>query len=487
MNDMCRSLKDAVKRFPFSLLLGFTVTACSSSTPATSKPMPQPAPGALGVTFVPPAAGIQIHVDGTSCTTDAHGVAFCFPVPAGEHRLTFDGLEPAQYELVSDQVMANVSAGHNAEVVVRLRAKVPPLGRISVSGTHFIRDGQPFDWAGASAFQLVQLVANGRQADAEAFIAFAAQRGLNVLRVFTTTKYMFGLSPAAGVAALPETLALAHKHGLYLEVVGIADSCGPNPGERPCPEQQPYFDAPAHIAALGQACLADTACLGVEIANEPKNPTQARVVREVAYLESLRRLVPAPVLTTLGAADGSDDGSMEYTGGNYVVVHSDRMDGDDGWRWVRHAREMQNIRDTTHKPVVNDEPNRVNDIDKNFGVALICRLYGLGDTIHLGSLRYAQRPTGNELAAFEARVRAWKLFPPGFSGSYSRATLTGDPVTSISDTHVLRSYSGLAGNLGFVAFVGVKPGGEASASWATGWAHERVASEGGAVLFRVTR
>jgi hypothetical protein len=148
---------------------------------------------------------------------------------------------------------------------------------------------------------------------------------------------------------------------------------------------------------------------------------------------------------------------------------------------------MQRLRDAAGKPAVNDEPNRTNHAGQNFGVALITKLYGLGDTAHLDHLRWAQLPTGEERRALEARRRGWSLIPTGFRGRYTSAGEPGDPVISIDSARVLRSVSSTDGTRGYVVMIGVKPGGEETVQWGKDWRHEEIGREQGVVLYRVMR
>ena len=66
-----------------------------------------------------------------------------------------------------------------------------------------------------------------------------------------------------------------------------------------------------------------------------------------------------------------------------------------------------------------DEPKR-DDLaaDKHLGLALLCRLFGLGDTFHFAGGLQAQIPAGAELTAFEARRHGWEAIPPDWLGAY---------------------------------------------------------------------
>jgi hypothetical protein len=352
--------------------------------------------------------GAAVSVAGLSGATDGNGYLDLRPVPAGPQTLsvTLDGYEAWSQTITVD----SFDCGHD----VRLTLLVPPMGRVTVKGKQFWLDGKPFDWKGVSAFQLVQFVATGQTEVADRFLSWMAERDVTVLRVFSTARIMFQLAPQDGARALPALLALAEKHRMRLEVVGIADSC-PILTDASCNDYDPVFDAKAHIASLGQSCAASPACLGIELANEPRHPTQAKNVGIPAYLVTLAALVPKPALVAYGSESGSDDESAAYCGGDYCTVHADRADGDNGWRWVRHSREMQVLRDKANKPIVNDEPDRkVPFTDQHLALALLTRMYGIGDTFHYGGGRFGMVPTGDELAAFEARRRGWALVPSGY-------------------------------------------------------------------------
>src|SRR6185503_11956192 len=54
-----------------------------------------------------------------------------------------------------------------------------------------------------------------------------------------------------------------------------------------------------------------------------------------------------------GPPDGNLFGKAPF---DYVTLHPERSDGDDGYRWVRHLREGEAVSSDTGKPVVQDEP-----------------------------------------------------------------------------------------------------------------------------------
>ena len=132
---------------------------------------------------------------------------------------------------------------------------------------------------------------------------------------------------------------------------------------------------------------------------------------------------------------------------------------------MRHAREIQAQRDNHHgKFVVNDEPDRKAPYaDQHLALGLLMRMYGIGDTVHLGGLRFDDIPTGAELEAFNARKQAWALVPDDMSGGRYTAGHLADSPVKVTETEVLRAYSSLLGNGGYTLLIKVT--GSAATSW----------------------
>lgn len=356
------------------------------------------------------------------------------------------------------------------------RIPAPTLPRIRVDGRRFrTEQGQPFVWRGATGFRAIEKVARGQQADVARFFDVLAGHGVTVVRVLAMAKHLFELPPDAGVRALADTLALAGRSGLYLEVVGLADTAA-------------YaFDHRAHITALGAACDAAGNAF-VELANEPVHDTQAREVGDAGYLAALRALVPARVPVALGAAHGDDDESRAFIAGDYITVHGARGDGDGGWRFIRHTNEQRALSEEVNKPVVNDEPKR-DDLaeDKQLAMAALCRILGLGDTFHFAGGLQALPPTGDELAALAARQRGWDLVPADFAGAYRNTGFVDSPVERFDDGFAVRMYSAVSGDTGYTIGLGVTAG-AASCRWSGAWPSRTLLCEsGGLRVWRVGR
>src|SRR5262245_23089987 len=103
-----------------------------------------------------------------------------------------------------------------AATVLAGQTSAPPAKHLTISGTRFLdSSGKAFDWRGITAFRLVEFVAHGRAAEADAYLRWAASKGITVVRVFAMADGIFQLTPADGQHALPQLLELAAKHGLH--------------------------------------------------------------------------------------------------------------------------------------------------------------------------------------------------------------------------------------------------------------------------------
>ena len=391
------------------------------------------------------------------------------PVPAPPAPVAVPPAPPSRTTTATDTTQRR-----GARAGGRTRGGVLP--RIRVDGRRFVTEqGQPFAWRGATGFRAVEKVARGQQAEVGRFFDVLADHGVTVVRVLAMARHLFELPPASGAQALGETLDLARRAGLYLEVVGLADTATYT------------FDRPAFVAALGATCdAAGNAFL--ELANEPVHDTQARDVGDAAYLGALRRLVPPRVPVALGAAHGDDDESRAFIGGDYITVHGARADGDGGWRFIRHTNEQRALSEEVGKPVVNDEPKR-DDLaeDKQLAMAALCRIMGLGDTFHFSAGLQALPPAGDERAALAARQRGWDLVPADFAGSYRNTGFVDSPVERFDDGFAVRMYSAVSGNTGYTLGLGVTSNAPAC-RWSDAWPSRTLLCESGGMRFwRVSR
>lgn len=283
----------------------------------------------------------------------------------------------------------------------------PPAGPqpLKVSGTRFeYSDGRPFAWRGITAFRLLEMEANGRTQAVEAYLAWASAQRLTVLRVLAMAKQLFELPPDRGAAHLEAFLKRAATHGLYVEVVALADTAS-------------YpIDVAVHVRRIAAICAkAGNAVL--ELANEPYHGTHAEAVQSGPLLDRLAREAPTDLPTAVGAALFPE----AHLGGTYVTMHALRSEDHGGWGHVRDLIAGRDLMARAGKPVISDEPmgagarydpGRRDDNPERFrAAALLTRMIGMGATFHYEGGLQARRPTGRELDSFRAWQEAWTLLP----------------------------------------------------------------------------
>ena len=380
---------------------------------------------------------------------------FAFRIPDAERRL--GALVTVQIEAPGFRVALverAIGAGSHEWAGVALELVAPPLERLVIDGTTWRISAGRWRWQGVTAFRLIELVARGERGRAEAYLGEMVAAGVTLVRVLTRARHLFDLPFEVGLAHLAETAALARAADVWMEVVGLADTRETDPATWR-----------TQLAGLG-AIANDAPGLIVEVANEPDHATQAGLLRDPGQLAALAALLPTVVPVAYGAAHGPDDESRAYVGGDYVTVHGDRAEGDDGWRWVRHTNEQRALMEEIGKPVVNDEPSRdMADPAKHLALGAFCALFGLGDTFHYASGRDAQLPFGDEIACFAARRRGWAAIPIDWTGTYQNAGFADSPVKSFNGA--VRSYSSIAGGAGYTLAFGIGP--DFSIEWRAPW------------------
>jgi hypothetical protein len=280
-------------------------------------------------------------------------------------------------------------------------------GRVQANGTLFAHaDGSRFHWRGITAFRLVEQVAHERESEAAAYLDWARDNGITVVRVLTMARHLFELAPADGLAALPRLLTLAAERGVHVEVVALADTA------------EYDVDLDAHVSAVGKIAAAHPNAF-LEIANEPFHGTQDAALHDRATLDRLAALVPGEVVLAFGSPR-SDDSLAIAPGGDYATVHMPRGGGDP-WDHVRELAAGASLVVRYGRPVVSDEPigaapaaipGRRDDSPERFrAAALLTRMTGMHATFHYEGGLQAAVPQGAELRAFEAWREAWTLLP----------------------------------------------------------------------------
>ncbi len=374
---------------------------------------------------------------------------------------------------------AAIRAGEEyAAYRARLEAeKRPQVERLRLSGRHGLvteAAGVKVPWTAVTGFRLVEQVAHGRQAEASAFLdGIGPARGVRVLLMAAN---LFQLSPSEGLAALPETLKLAEQHGKYIEVTIFADT-----------RSFSGLDYRAYAAQVGAICATSPACALLEIGNElhSLHPTQADALGDLSLLRSIRANISPAIPVSLGSTHADQDESDRMQDGDYLTIHGARDDGDGGWRFVRHTNEQRALADRLGKYAVNDEPRR-DDLDcaRQIGMAMLARLFSLGDTFHYADGLHAKPPGGAEAAAFTCRARGWAAVPDDWWGDYRNAGFVGSPVKSFDGA--VRVYSSVNGGRGYTLVLGA--GLNLRIDWAPDWpSRDLVINESGAQLWKVSR
>lgn len=412
---------------------------------------------------------VTCHFDGPRVTCPLDPAT---PAPYGAHlSVAVDGYRPTTVHFA-------LTGEPNQDVADIALAAVPKLARVKLQGRRGLVDaaGAPVPWKAVTGFQLIEQVAHGRETDAARFLQSTAPA--NAARVLLMAVNLFNLSPAEGLAALPATLRLAEQSGRWLEVTVLADT-----------KSYPDVDYRAVAVQAAAICQASPACGLLEIGNElwPLHETQAPALGSLTYLLGIRdamRAVAPDVAVSLGSTHADQDESDRMRDGDFLTIHGARTDGDGGWRWVRHANEQRALADAVDRWAVNDEPRR-DDLDcgRQIGVALLARLFSLGDTFHSKNGLFAMPLEGAEATALACRAKGWAAVPDDWWGQYYNAGFAGSPVKSFAGA--VRVYASVNGGRALVLVLGAS--GATRIDWADGWNRTLALDEGGAQLWRLER
>jgi hypothetical protein len=340
-------------------------------------------------------------------------------------------------------------------------------GRLHVDGRALVyADATPFPWRGITAFRLLEMEANGREADADAYLRWARSQDLTVVRVLVMAKLIFDLPPDRGLEALPRLLRRAAAHGLYVEVVALADT-----------KRYPV-DPVQHVSRIGAICAEHDNAL-IEIANEPDHGSQMEKLSDVRFLSSLRAKVPPVVPVALGSS--IRDGGLGGDGGNgdYLTVHLTRRAWGTPRGQLSDIPKAADLSRRTGKPVVSDEPigageklepgRREADPGRFRAMALATRLAGLGATFHYEDGIQAKIPTGRQAEAFAAWREAWSILPAGIEhrATFHSGQSKRSPVERVGAGGHLPAFVAEVGDEAWAMLVSAGP--DARVVWRTGW------------------
>jgi hypothetical protein len=215
-------------------------------------------------------------------------------------------------------------------------------GRPSARGADLVcADGSRFHWRGVTAFALLEQIAHGRGADADAYMRWARETGFNLVRVLAMADVLFALPPGEGRRHLAALFERAHTLGLYVEIVALADTAR---------YEMTAAELRDQVAAVGRAAAAHANAI-VQIANEHYHSTQSRVLHDPAAFVDLAAVVPPQVLFTASAA--LRDTAAEPQGA-FITRHLSRSETPP--RMLERVQLLGRLAERTGKPVVSGEP-----------------------------------------------------------------------------------------------------------------------------------
>jgi hypothetical protein len=282
-------------------------------------------------------------------------------------------------------------------------------GRLSARGVDIVcSDGSRFRWRGVTAFALLEQLAHGRSADADAYMRWARAAGFNLVRVLAMADGLFRLSPDEGRLHMPTLFAMAARHGLYVEIVALADTARYRTDLSGLREQ---------VTAVGAAAAACDNVV-VQIANEHYHPTQSQELHTLATLRDLGGLIPERLLYTASAA--AQDTAREPQG-EYITRHLSRAG--EGAKILDRVRLLGILAVETGKPVVNGEPigaaERV-EPGRRLAAPEFFRALGrrqseaglAGGTFHCEDCMYARTPGPVQQACAQAWIQGFSVSAP---------------------------------------------------------------------------
>ena len=315
-------------------------------------------------------------------------------------------------------------------------------------------------WRGITAFRLLEQLAAGHAADVERYLAWAAGEKLTVVRVLAMAKHLFELPPARGRAHLDDLLTRAARHGLYVEIVPLADTAS---FEEPMETQVREIAA---IAARHPNAL-------VEIANEPYHHTQRPEIQSPPQLAAFLKLVPEPVPTAVGAFQDFDHAAA----GDYVTFHFPRASGQQGWGHVLQLADGHAALQRLRKPLINDEPigagatyqpgRRDDNPDRMRAAALLTRMTGMGATFHYEGGLQSRIPEGQERLAFNAWQEAWSHLPADVEEQWTFRVAGAAGAAARTVAQAAGAWEIQRGDAAWLLIVA--PEGEPAVTWSDGW------------------
>mgnify|MGYP001610165767 CR=1 FL=1 len=370
-----------------------------------------------------------------------------------------------------------------------------PLPRLLTIGRRLVTDdSRPVVWRFSTGFRLLDYVADGNEPAAIAFLDWLQARGFNGARVLTTLcQSWFDLCPEDGQRALPRLLELAEERGLYLEVVALTGT-----------KDQDKAAMASQVRAIGLICASHPACAGTEIANESSHPTQSEALQDESFVRTLVALIPNGVPVSSGSSCCGEPDEPPYpahlTLGSYLTPHTDRSR--DTWDRTRHLRELEALSADVGKYVVDDEPIGAGPVEQGgrrssnphefFARGVLSRIFGVGATWHCEACLHSTIPSQIETEAADAFIAGTRIVPDDVTFTFKNASWADSPVKGFDfgdfgePNTAVRAYSGVNGDTGVLALVGVT--GNPAVEFQHGWrAGEVLADRPGIRVMAITR
>jgi len=321
----------------------------------------------------------------------------------------------------------------------QMRGQLKPSGRWLA-----YPDGGRFRWRGVSGFMLNQLVSDGRESEAKAYLDWARKTGFNVVRIFAMLPGGWfedkDFTPEEGLAALPRTLELARAADLYAEVTVLANTAS-------LPARA---DVGAFVERAGRICSAAGNCALVEVAREIAERAQRPDVRDPGTLARWAARVPASVPVALGAPPDESGGIVDAA--PVITIHLDRTPP--RWERISRIRTLAQTSARTRRFVIDNEPlaagersvpqERDSEPAVFFAQGALSRVFEVGSNFHFeGGLR-ARVPGPIEQQCAEAFIAGTRIVDDAYMLTFQDA---GAPYSPVLKTDAVAAFAGLTGVL----------------------------------------
>lgn len=336
----------------------------------------------------------------------------------------------------------------------------PACGKLALGADrefHCAVDGRIWRQRYATGFPLLELLAHGRDAQADAFLDWAKGEGLNGVRVLSMIAITAQLTPDEGASAFPALAAKLQARGMGLEIVALADT-GSYPG----------LDLGGQVQRVCAEARSVDQPVTVETANEPYHPTQSDAVHDYSNLPKWSHGCGVPVAYGAGEQDYGAEPQ-----GDYVTRHLDR--GRDLWNRVRRVKDLGDLASSLKKLVSDNEPIGADETDQPgkrsaqpqefFAQGVLDRFFGLASTFHCTDCIGAKVPGSVQRQCAAAYIAGATLVPDDASFQYLNDHYG---VTDGADwSKVIKVYSFVGATKSYTVLIGLT--GDPAVKWVNGW------------------